>query len=371
MYLGPGKKHRRWYYQTYDAWGRRTPAKSTGLENKADAYAWCMDRHNRGVLGNPPDDPTLREWVESRHWWDWARCEYVKGKLLRSEAGKPAITRAYADRSKTKVDTHILPYLGTVRLSKLTPQILERWMFDLLATGLAPKTVNNIAAVLRTMVREAWRLEMIERNPWDRVRPLANNSKPRGILTVAEARLVLDPVTAGKVWEDHVFYVANLLAAFTGLRQGEVLAMDKDHVFDDHLSIEYSWDRQYGRKTTKTKESRVVPLPPMVAAQMAPLMDHNGFVFSKVHGLHPVRRDDVTQALYDALDAVEIHDYKTRRIAYHSWRHFANTYFRSQSVPDAKVMHVTGHKTMEMVDRYTHFRAEDFTEVIAAQNRLL
>ena len=50
-----------------------------------------------------------------------------------------------------------------------------------------------------------------------------------------------------------------------------------------------------------------------------------------------------------------VSDYKARRVSFHSWRHFANTYFRSQGIHDSKVQAVTGHKTQEMTELYTHY----------------
>jgi hypothetical protein len=40
------------------------------------------------------------------------------------------------------------------------------------------------------------------------------------------------------------------------------------------------------------------------------------------------------------------------------------------NVSDSKVQSVTGHKSLEMTDRYTHFNAKEFVEVRDVQENL-
>jgi integrase len=42
-----------------------------------------------------------------------------------------------------------------------------------------------------------------------------------------------------------------------------------------------------------------------------------------------------------------------RKITFHSWRHFLNSIGRGK-VPDEKLRLMTGHRTKEMTDHYTH-----------------
>ena len=39
-------------------------------------------------------------------------------------------------------------------------------------------------------------------------------------------------------------------------------------------------------------------------------------------------------------------------------------------IPDAKLQSLTGHKTMRMVENYTHFRIEDFNDVLEIQENI-
>jgi len=51
------------------------------------------------------------------------------------------------------------------------------------------------------------------------------------------------------------------------------------------------------------------------------------------------------------------------------WR-FLNTALRTARVPDALVQRVTGHRTQEMTEHYSHFALEDFGDVVNAQKKV-
>jgi len=81
----------------------------------------------------------------------------------------------------------------------------------------------------------------------------------------------------------------------------------------------------------------------------------------------------LTEELYHALDKIKINtaERKKRNITFHSWRHFFNTLLRSKGIPDSITQKLTGHKTLEMTDRYTKFSLEDYKDVHDIQEILL
>ena len=72
--------------------------------------------------------------------------------------------------------------------------------------------------------------------------------------------------------------------------------------------------------------------------------------------------------LYAALGAIGIdeEERKARAIIFHSWRHFLNSVSRGR-VPDEKLRIMTGHRTEEMTEHYTHLLEEDYTEIRKVQ----
>ena len=84
------------------------------------------------------------------HW-----LETVAGARLR-----PATWTNYSYAGRV----HIGPSLGSVQLRSLTPARVRRFLAERTETGLAANSVRIIDATLRTMLAEAVRDELVERN---------------------------------------------------------------------------------------------------------------------------------------------------------------------------------------------------------------
>jgi len=386
-----------YYYQPRDPeTGARLPGLSTGLISQSEAFAWCEKRHRDGTLIPGPRQhkpvaevrrsrrpPTLAEYAAERHWWEWTDtgplCEYCKGQLDRSSPDSPAISHKTAHGYQRIFELHIEPTHGELRVDQITPADCEALMASWRDDGASTKSVNSWASVYRIMLGEAERLDIIERSPWSKVRTYQPGKGGKGILTIAEYKELMNPDTRGEVWSygDAIYYDINLLASVTGLRIGECLALHPADVFADHIVISHSWDLKYGEGPQKTKRGTdVIPVPKYVGDRLVALAAMNpkpDYVFS-INDLHrPCTANRVNDALVAALEKIKISD-KARRalkISFHSWRVFANTYFRSSGVSDAKVRQITRHDSEAMTEHYTAFRLEDFREVADAQSALV
>jgi integrase len=141
--------------------------------------------------------------------------------------------------------------------------------------------VNNILSCLRVMLGEAHRLGLIQKNPFSAVRPLADNSRERGVYTIEEVKALFAPENITPVWRGHLLYrVINELAAATGMRQGEILAVRDRDLRDGYIHVAHSWHPKYGLGPTKTRQERDVPVPVRVQEDMRPFVGSGGFVFS-------------------------------------------------------------------------------------------
>lgn len=356
-----------WYYRTYDESGHRTMGRSTGTSSKTLAREYCARLYREGRL-IPSADLVFEEYA--RPWWIWGRCEYIRGRLERSAAGKPAISKRYASDMRKALENRLLPRFGKLRLSAISPEIIERWALQLRDEGLSGKGVNNLLSCLRVMLAEAYRLRRIHRNPFDVVRPLGVDNRDRGVLSIEEVQRLFAPENIEPAWKGHLlFRCINLVAACTGCRQGELLALRDEAVHPGWLHIAYSYSPTYGLGPTKTKQVRDVPLPSRAMEALKPFLGSGGYVFSVNQGRTPVHRIGVNEALYAALAAIVIseEERRARNIVFHGWRRWLNSVLRARAVPDPLVRRVTGHATEEMTESYTRFVLEDFAPVLAIQ----
>jgi integrase len=120
---------------------------------------------------------------------------------------------------KSKVEVHLVPAIGGVRLQQLTPGHLNALYADLLEQGLSARTVLHVHATIRRALADATRWGVVPRN----VALLASPPRPGRpelqVWTAAELRTFLAAV------EDDRLYALWLLAASTGMRRGELLGL--------------------------------------------------------------------------------------------------------------------------------------------------
>ena len=355
-----------YYFRTYDADGRRTGGRSTGQTHKALALKYVLELARTGRLDSPHEQ-TFGTYAEN--WWVWGVCSYLESQETRGKT----LSRRYAEVQRGFLVNHVLPEFEKLKLSGIKPYHIEKWLKGLKDSGLSSASVQHCYGVLRLMMGEAKRLGHLAVNPVEAVKPIHLTQRVRGILSLDEARLLFDENKFSTYWQTEIGFVCNLLSATTGAREGECIALRSQDIFDGYIRIEHSWDHKYGLKETKTKLVREVPIPAKTQRWLTRLTANRpaGFVFSTNNGASPVYYKPIVAELYEALNRMKITETerKLRNITFHSWRHFYNSMLRGR-VPDAKLQRLTGHQTQQMTERYTHFRLDDFDDVLAIQEEL-
>ncbi len=80
--------------------------------------------------------------------------QYLAGWL---EAKKPQVSLDSWHNYRSHVNMHITPHIGRIRLARLTGHDLDRLYGRLIESGLAPKTVRDVRAVIRDALGAAER----------------------------------------------------------------------------------------------------------------------------------------------------------------------------------------------------------------------
>jgi len=86
------------------------------------------------------------------------------------------------------------------------------------------------------MLGEAVKQKLIKTNPCDEVKELKKETTVRIIMTAEEFKNLF-PADWSLVWEKEIVYKANLLAACTGLRIGELRGLRCNMVFDNYIKF--------------------------------------------------------------------------------------------------------------------------------------
>jgi integrase len=172
--------------------------------------------------------------------------------------------------------------------------------------------------------------------------------------------------------------VMNLLAASTGMRQGEIRGLQLQYIHKDFIEVKFSWEDKYGLKEPKNHSERIVPIPSIVSTKIqklilgSPYRAPEDLLFYGRNNTHPIDKKMVQRTFNKALVNIKITDTqrRDRNVTFHSWRHFFNTLCRVGKVPDSKLQKLTGHKTQAMTEHYTHYKMDDFKDVMKIQEGL-
>lgn len=263
--------------------------------------------------------------------------------------------------------------------------MIETWLLALKekkgSSGkpLSPTTANHCLTTLKTMLKEATRQGTIPSNPSAFIEQLKERPKEKQILSMEEMKALFSEKTIDSVWEgDQRQFTLNLLAASTGMRIGEIQALQIQHVHTDHVLVVHSWARKYGLKDPKWGSARQIPIPSRTSRclqsliEESPYQEPDDLVFWGKDGKSPMQHRQILLELYAAFDRIGISAAERRRrnVTFHSWRHLFNSICGAR-IPDYKLRRLTGHRTEEMTEHYTHLDMEDFKDVIKIQEEIV
>jgi integrase len=270
--------------------------------------------------------------------------------------------RTFASYSQT-VTLHLKPSLGRTPVSKLRPDQVQTFLNAKLASGLSPRSVGIIHAVLRQALNQALRWGIVHRNVATLVTP---PSVPRARiqpLDPQQARLFLDAVQGDRL--DALYSVAVAL----GLRLGEILGLRWSDVDLETgtIRVAQALQRVGGRLTfvePKSERSRrTIPMPPLVARALrahrsrqleerlagGPAWNEFDLVFTTTVGT-PLDARNVTRRFQSALELAGL-----PRLRFHDLRHTCATLLLAEGVPARVVMETLGHSQISLtMNTYAH-----------------
>jgi integrase len=230
------------------------------------------------------------------------------------EAHEASVKRGTIAGYRADVERYITPRIGGLRLQSLRPAMLSKLYRDLAERGgqdggpLSASTVSHVHRTLRKALTDAVRVEQVlATNPAERAKlPRTRRGEPGTIWSAAQLAAFLDQAAG------HRLAAFFRLAAYTGARRGELLALrwaalDLDAA---EMTLSGSTDVIDGERvddTTKSDRSRVVSLDAGTVAAMrehrrrqltermraGPLWVESGLVFTTEDG-QPVYPDTLT-----------------------------------------------------------------------------
>jgi integrase len=133
---------------------------------------------------------------------------------------RPTTQRRYGDMVKQ----HVIPQIGRVQLSKLSPLDIQRLYAIKLKAGLSPTTVNLLHCVLHRALKQAVRWDLITRNVSEAVDPPREATPEYVTWNQSQVNKFLTTTS------QHELAALWRLALLTGMRRGEILGLKWEDV---------------------------------------------------------------------------------------------------------------------------------------------
>ena len=271
-----------------------------------------------------------------------------------------------------KVRRQVVPYIGHLRLQKLSRNHVQELYEALLEEGFSAQTVNHIDAILRRALRDAVRWSRVGANVALLVDPPRVERAERRFLSANEARRFLSAAAGDRL---EAMYV---LAVTTGMRRGELLALHWADVDLDRGVCAVNWNLirsatdELALDAPKTPQSRRrLTLDPSAVDALrrhqarqaeerrlrGPVWEDNDLVFANEIG-RPINPSNlINRSFWPLRDRAGFHRGAagTPALRFHDLRHTAGSLMLEAGVPLKVVSARLGHANINITaDIYLH-----------------
>ena len=315
------------------------------------------------LQGFPPQSATFERKTDAKIWASQTEAAIREGRYFPSNDSRRHTVAALVDRFLEGLE-HRKPHayakqkqllgwwkerLGPYALANVTPALIAQRRDELLAENIgteesprhrSPATANRYLAALSKAFSDAVReWHWLNENPLRRVSKESESQGRVRYLSDEERTTLLDQVRKSK---QKGLYAVVLLALTTGMRRGEILALRwPDIDLKRGIAVLHK---------TKNQERRSVPIVPEVAKLLEEIgrVRHldTDLVFSRDGEAITI---EIDHSFREALKAAGIENFR-----FHDLRHTAASYLAMSGATSAEIAAVLGHKTLQMVKRYSH-----------------
>ncbi|WP_341313901.1 site-specific integrase [Paraburkholderia sp. IMGN_8] len=336
------------------------------VDKKSDTTAEILERRRRKAEAQQiVGTPTLETFIADRY-GDW-----LAANTRSSGATLDRLARAFAEHKDKP-------------LAEFTAWILDKWRSARLKGGASAATVNRDLSALRGVFSRALEWGVIAEHPMKTIKALdAPSGKVRWLSDVEETRLraALDAREereraardSANAWRaargyaempdmrimafvDHL-KPAVLLSINTGLRQGELLKLEWQHVNLDRAFLTVI------DASSKSGKQRHIPLNDEALSTLKAWREQSrhSIVFASADG---AVRVDVKTAWQKLLKDAKITNFR-----WHDMRHHFASQLVMAGVDLNTVRELLGHADLTMTLRYAHLAPEHLSAAVAKLNR--
>ncbi|MBP5359118.1 MAG: tyrosine-type recombinase/integrase [Treponema sp.] len=330
------------------------------------------------IFPSTPESESFGHFLE--RFWDYDTSPYIKEKRIVGQS----VHRRYADIMLSRARTYWMPKYGKRTLGSITLNDIKRHLRSLACNPqkvygrkkdgngkrivntqmLSSETVNQIVRSATCALKWAFYNGLTNNNCFSGIAYCHVSPKPRRILSMTEAIQVFSAH-----WENPMYRLANLCSACTGMRIGEIQALQFRDIGRDRICVRHNWARLEGLKCPKNGEEREVRVSKEIINELNGLMHENPYGYAEDNFVFWGYKKDVpcqgrhwNEALHKILSELNFTDWQN--VSFHGWRHFFASNM-ADFIDERKLQLATGHKSRFILEHYASHKSEQTLQELA------
>jgi integrase len=249
------------------------------------------------------------------------------------------------------VDKHFKPYFKNLKLNQINEIHVKQYINDKLK-DLSPTTVRKHFLILRRMLQDVLK----HKNPAKDIKPPTKEDYKPHVLTDGEFKKIHD------FFKGHKYEPIILLAAWCGLRRGEIFALKWDDIdwekailrIDEASCI--TKEGNYIDKKPKSKNGlREIIVPDYLLDLLFKIRKSQKKIKPRIFNIRP----DQCSSFF----AQKIRENDLPPIRFHDLRHYHATWLYKQGIPDQYAAQRLGHDIQVLKGIYQHLDVDRQTEL--------
>lgn len=293
---------------------------------------------------------------------------------------KPSTKKRTFNQYSKIIKTHILPYLGDLKLEELTPLIIQKFISKLsingnkcTGKGLSASYIRMIVSIIKNSLKAAHLISYLPNYTLDKVNYPKIIEKKIECFTINEQKKI--EFAAKTIKKDK--YLGIILCLYTGLRIGELLALTWNDIdFEKSILIISKTCYDSSEEGTriryinipKTKNSiREIPLPTKILEMLKEMKKKSKCEFVIAEG-----EKFVFMRSYQRTFELLLKKLKIPHKGFHSLRHTFATRALECGMDVKTLSEILGHKNPTItLNRYVHSLWEHKKEMMNKLSMLL